>query len=209
MTKEVASHQIQSISCDPAISTDFEPSWESAYWSGRKILEAVRLNAYANAGGCGQAFHLLTGNNCLRELIQKETESYRTDFESCHEDVQLANAVDRMVEEHGIAAQETLFVDDPVQSRKAVMQISRKSRERQYERLHSVWIGDSMTVAPNRLDQAPDTMTFAKLFSRVGRARGSVDAGLRSLRKKLTRLSKKQAVDAMDSLIGYEFELRT
>ena len=178
MTSAIANRQIYSLSCDPALPRSLECDWEQYYWTRSDILEAVKFNSYAKDLEVGPALYNLSGNKRLRELLNFEVTKGEKDFASCHEDVQLAAAIGSLIEEHGIAAHETLFFNRAIQTRKAVMQISRKSRERQHERLHSVWINDSTTVAPEGQDQAPDTMRFSKLFSRIGRARGSVMACL-------------------------------
>jgi Uri superfamily endonuclease len=153
-----------------------EADWERDYWLGELLLEDSRMALYRAELLLPDArdFGKYRCNPKLAQLIDYYAHHLGTSRDSLKKAVELAAAVDSLIESLGTLAFDVLFLQSNKQSRKDIMKISRKSIERQRERFEKVAAGRAMRIAPCAGDEAPDTMTFAKFFSRLGRARGPV-----------------------------------
>ncbi len=208
LTKSQSQQLIQVIEFENAAEVDSLAEWESRYWLGRSIIERSRLRLYSEGCDAPKEIALLTKNRWLREVITETVNDTGIGFDGCKEAIGIASAVETLLFNHGGLAQRVLFESDQDQSTDSILKISRKSIERQRERLELVNNGEACSIAPRPGDKAPDTMTFGKLLSRLARARGAITAGLfliPRIRSQQTRCELDKITYHVDQ---YEIELR-
>ena len=188
------------------VATEVEPrtrnlksvlEWEPDYWAGQRVLEKVRLECYRQGLPCPDKIASLGGNPVLRKAIAGP------DSKRILKQVKFAHAVDSMIECHGEEAYEVIFDAAKPQTRKDILQISRKSRERQFDRITMVSCWDEKSIGPQKGDIAPDTMTFGKILSRIGRAKGPLRGACETLKPQLHRLDGHARSSIKESLKGY------
>ena len=121
--------------------------------------------------------------------------------------IQIANAVDSLIEVHGSPAFSVIFDKQKPQTRKDILDISRKSRERQYERIIDVFAWEEGSIGPESGDSAPDTMNFAKVLTRIGRAKGPLRIACEILKSQLPQLDADVRVKINESLGVYRKQL--
>ena len=166
---------VQSLKPDSKVSSN-GAVWEQDYWQGATILEESRMQLYDSDQAIPDAQEIgkVGGNPVLSKLLDDYSDCWSLNRNDVLALVSFAAAVDQLIESLGYIAFEVLFLADQKQTRKHIMMISRKSIERQLERFEKVKNGEARSVTPVPGDKAPDTMTFAKFFTRLGRAKGSV-----------------------------------
>lgn len=142
---------IQVSQYEPRRPPKSELEWEPDYWAGRKILERARLEYYRREVALPDRIANLGGNPVLRELIAGSKSAAKL------KQVKLAHAVDSLIAAHGEWAYRTIFDLKKPQTRKAILQISRKSWERQDDRFTDVCAWDAPSIAPQKGDPSPDT----------------------------------------------------
>ncbi len=150
--------------------------WEQDFWLGSTILEASRMDLYAVDESAPDCIDIgkVTYNVALSSLIDDYAKKLSVKRVDVQDVVAFAAAVNQLIEHLGHDAFEVLFLANQKQKRDHILEISRKSVERQAERFEKVKNGKAKSVAPIPGDDAPDTMKFSKFFSRLGRARGAV-----------------------------------
>ncbi len=149
------------------------PGLLAAYHRGKRSLDARRVN-----GGLEWPGLLTQGRPAQCKVTQVADELQVPPFTLVEDDI-LAYAVDTIVANCDAGAFEVLFDPDNLQTRKGILMISRKSAERQRHRIGGVASGAFRSVRPQSTDRVPDTMNFAKVLSRLARARGSIVASHR------------------------------
>ena len=117
--------------------------------------------------------------------------------------MELAYGVDSLIQRHGEPAYRVIFDLAKPQKRKDILEISRKSCERQDERVTEVWAWDERSIGPQRGDTAPDTMDFAKILTRIGRAKGPIRIACENLKPQLHELKERPRVLITESLAEY------
>lgn len=167
-------------------SKDVEVPIKEAYLRGRRYLEARRAAVPARTGSLS-----VIGNDPVgRRLLHKLAEAMRVDYSTMKKDTEFAEGVEVVIGECGEIAAKVFFNSTKPQARSAIEKISRKSRERQRYRIEGVLDGRMRSVAPQPSDRVPDTMKFRKIISRLARARGDVEVGLRLVEPAPQRLPK-------------------
>ena len=154
------------VDADKFVSIEVEPQkriattkleWEQDYWKGRRILERVRHMYWHRGEPCPAKLWVKKDNPVLEELTAG------TPYKQLKKQLELAYAVDSLIQRHGEPAYRVIFDLAKPQKRKDILEISRKSCERQDERVTEVWAWGERSIGPQRGDTAPDTMDFAKI----------------------------------------------
>ena len=177
--------------------------WESDYWEGRQILERVRFEYWSQGEVHPTNLSLLGRKSVLRELISGP-QSKRL-----HKAVKFAHAVDTLIETHGEWAHRVIFDPTNPQTRGDILAIARKSWERQHERITQVSVWGERSIGPQKGDSSQDTMNFAKILTRIGRAKGAVRIASGPLRSQLADLDNEQVDCIKSSVAMYRSELAT
>lgn len=112
----------------------------------------------------------------LRDELAKQLGIGGDDF---LKDVKFAAAVMTITDNCGEDARQAIFHSRHPQCASSVLKLSRKSREVQRHRVSMVLAPNekARSLAPQGWEQISDTMTFAKVLSRMERARGSFERG--------------------------------
>lgn len=161
-----------------AIGEERNIPWLSEYLLGRTYLEMRRRVVYEQTDDRALPDSLVCfskdpiGKRIIGDLASAMGE---VDVKELRRTAKFADAVESIISQGGSLAHRVLFDLDRPQERSAIEAISRKSRERQRERIVKVATGETRTVRPQCGDQAPDTMSFGKLHSRLARACGLID----------------------------------
>lgn len=172
--------------------------WEQDYWIGRRMLERVRFEYWLRGEPCPAKLWVKTGNPVLEELTAG------TPYKQIKPQLEFANAVDSLIAAHGEWAYRTIFDLKKPQTRKAILQISRKSWERQDDRFTDVCAWDAPSIAPQKGDPSPDTMDFKKILSRIGRAKGPLRIACEILKPQLNGLDERALASISKSLAAYK-----
>ena len=192
---------IQTVEVEPKRAQKYKLEWEADYWAGRRILECTRFEYYRRDEAIPSMIANVTGNPVLRDLVTGP----KSDV--IRRQITLANAVDSLIVEHGEEAHNVIFDRDKPQTRKDILAISRKSWERQFERICMVSDWDERSLGPQPGDSAPDTMTFGKILSRIGRACGPLRIACEHLKPQLNQLGADARSSILTSLTGYKKHL--
>ena len=176
--------------------------WEPDYWAGRHILERARNEYYRLDVPAPKKIANLGGNPVLNELIEGP------DAKRTLKQVKFAHAVDSLIECHGTEAYEVIFDAAKPQTQKDILAISRKSWERQFDRITMVSCWDEKPIGPQEGDTAPDTMTFGKILSRIGRAKGPLRVACEILKPQLNALSESHRSSIVESLAAYQPQIK-
>lgn len=114
-----------------------------------------------------------------RKLMEELAVEYGLTFKAMKVNIELAEAVENIVSNAGDKALEAIFRSKRLQKSKAVLRLSRKSREVQRHRISRVLDPNSRdySVAPKGSECIVDTMDFKKILSRMVRVRGFVEQG--------------------------------
>lgn len=161
-----------------AIGEERNIPWQSEFLVGRTYLEMRRRVVYEQTDDRVLPDSLVCfskdriGERVIGDLARAMGE---VDLKGLKGAAKFADAVELIISQCGPSAHRVLFDLDRPQERSAITEISRKSCERQRERIGKVANGETRTVRPQCGDQASDTMSFGKLHSRLGRACGLID----------------------------------
>ena len=166
------------------------------------MLERVRHEYWHRGEPCPAKLWVKKDNPVLEELTAD------TPYKQLKKQLEIANAVDSLIAAHGEPVYRIIFDQAKPQKREHILKISRKSWERQFDRISMVSCCDERSIGPQPGDTAPDTMSFGKILSRIGRAKGPLRVACEVLKPQLGELSESARSSITESLAGYKPQIK-
>ena len=143
---------------------------------GRRFLETRRFRALERGRDAVSAFREgvveLRNETNARELRNDLANQFSISIKAMTKNIQLADAVDRIVNTCGDSALRAIFATR--QKSDSVIRLARTADTRQRHRIDCVLSGRARSVRPQNNDLVFDTVAFGEVVSRLGRARGAI-----------------------------------